>query len=187
MIEQIKKEVLDLIEQYKNTAEDHFDFWNEHIKYVRLESLKLADLYGADKEIVELGALLHDIALIKKVGDRASHHVNGAIIAREILQKYDYPSDKLERVVKCVFNHRSSKNATSIEETCVCDADIIAHFDNIPMLFNLAYNKYNRNLNDVRDWLKTFFEKDFNDLSSKTKKIYKEEYDLIYKTVIEKE
>ena len=30
-------------------------------------------------EIVKLGALLHDIALICKVGDRKDHHINGKI------------------------------------------------------------------------------------------------------------
>ena len=33
-------------------------------------------------EIVSLGALLHDIALINRVGDRKDHHINGEIIAK---------------------------------------------------------------------------------------------------------
>ena len=90
----------------------------------------------------------------------------------------------MERVLKCVYNHRSSKNATSIEELCVADADIIAHFDNIPMLFNSAYNRNHIALCDVRVWMKKCFEKDYNDLSEKTKKEFKEKYETICKIVI---
>ena len=61
-----------------------------HIKYVVRESIKLAKTYDADLEIVELAALLHDIALVAKVGTKADHHSNGAIIAKELLQKYNY-------------------------------------------------------------------------------------------------
>ena len=47
----------------KAGASDHYTFWNEHIKYVLEESVKLANEYGADIEIVSLGALLHDIVI----------------------------------------------------------------------------------------------------------------------------
>lgn len=186
IVEQIKEEVLNEIEIYKNNSEDNYDFWNEHIKYVYEESTSLAEKYGADIEIVSIGALLHDIALIKKVGDRKEHHSNGAIITREILSKYNIEEDIKERIVKCVYNHRSSKNATSLEELCVCDADILAHFDNIPMLFNSAYNRYGVSLNEVRKWMSDCFEKDYNDLSDRTKEEFKNKYNIIKEIVIGK-
>ena len=184
IINQIEKEVRTYIDEYKINSEDHYDFWNEHIKYVYKEAIELAKKYNADKEIVKLGALLHDISLIKKVGTRAEHHINGKILAEEILIKYLYPKDKMERVLGCVYNHRSSKNATNIEELCVADADILAHFDNIPMLFNSAYIRNNVSLNDVRKWMKDCFEKDYNDLSDKTKKEFDEKYRLICSIVL---
>ncbi len=176
IINSIEKYIIEKSEEYKNNAEDSYDFWNEHVKYVYQESIKLAKKYNADVEIVSLGALLHDVALICKVGDRKDHHINGEILAKEILEKYDYDNNKKERVLKCVYNHRSSKNATTIEEICVADADILAHFDNIPMLFNSAFNRNKVNLNDIRDWMHNCFEKDFNDLSDKTKDLFKEKY-----------
>ena len=180
----IENEVRERIEEYKNNSEDHYDFWNEHIKYVYAESQKLAEKYGAEMEIVKLGALLHDIALICKKGDRKEHHINGRILAEQILIKYNYPKEKMERVLSCVYNHRSSKNATNIEDLCVADADIIAHFDNIPMLFNSAYNRNNLNLSEVRDWLNKAFEKDYNDLSERTKQSFRDRYKLICEIVL---
>ena len=184
IITEVEKYVKRKIEDYKNNSEDHYDFWNEHIKYVYEESLKLAEEYNAEKEIVLLGALLHDIALVNKVGDRKDHHINGEIIAREVLTNLGYDESKKERVLKCVYNHRSSKNATTIEELCVCDADILAHFDNIPMLFNSAFNRNKVILNEVRDWMKSAFEKDYNDLSDRTKEVFKDKYNQICEVVL---
>ena len=186
IIEEVEKYVKEKITIYKNESEDHYDFWNEHIKYVYDESLKLAEEYNADKEIVSLGALLHDIALINKVGDRKDHHINGEKIAREVLNEFGYDENKKKKVLKCVYNHRSSKNATSVEELCVCDADIIAHFDNIPMLFNSAFNRNKVRLNEVREWMLSVFEKDYNDLSDRTKESFKDRYELICDVVLKK-
>lgn len=184
IINVIEKKVKEAIQEYKNNASDHYDFWEEHIKYVYMEAVDLANKYGADIEIVALGALLHDIALIKKVGTRADHHINGEILARDILTKYNYPQEKQDRVLKCVLNHRSSKNATSNEELCVCDADIIAHFDNISMLINSA-KRNNVPEDKIIDYLKEVFEKDYNDLSDRTKESFKERYEKIYNEIIE--
>lgn len=180
----VEKEVKEKIKEYKQNSEDKYDFWNEHIKYVYIESQKLAEKYGADLEIVKLGALLHDIALICKVGDRKDHHINGKLLADEILKKYNYPEDKANRVLSTVYNHRSSKNATNIEDVCVADSDIIAHFDNIPMLFNSAYNRNHINLNEVRDWMRKCFEDDYNDLSDRTKKEFENRYKSICEIVL---
>ena len=184
IVDKVKEYVLKQIEDYKINSEDNYDFWNEHIKYVYEESLKLAKNYNADIEIVSLGALLHDIALINKIGDRKDHHINGEIIAKQILEEFEYDKEKMERVLKCVYNHRSSKNSKSIEETCVADADILAHFDNIPMIFNYGYNRLNIGLNGIREWIKTSFEKDYSDLSDITKEHFRERYELIKDVVL---
>lgn len=172
----VEKYVKKQIEEYKESSLDHYDFWEEHVKYVYDESMLLAGVYGADKEIVALGALLHDIALINRVGEKKDHHINGEIIARGILTKFNYDEKKKERVLKCIYNHRSSNNAQSIEELCVADADILAHFDNVQMLLNIAYNKEHLNEREAKEWLKEALEKDYNDLSVKTKEKYRNKY-----------
>ena len=184
IIKEIENYIKERCEEYKNNSIDNYDFWNEHIKYVYEESKNLANIYNADYEVVLLGALLHDIALIENIGDRKEHHTNGKILANDILDKFNYNNINKEKVLNCILNHRSSKNATNIEELCVADADILAHFDNIPMLFNSAFNRNNIKLNEVRNWMKEAFEKDYNDLSDKTKEIFKDKYKTIYKIVI---
>ncbi len=175
----ILEEVKTDCNKYKESSEDSYDYFEMHIKYVYREAKRLALKYNADMEIVSLGALLHDIALILKVGDRKDHHINGKILANEILTKYNYPDDKKERVLSTVFNHRSSKNATNIEDICVADADVLAHFDNIPMLFSSAYVKNKVSLNDIREYMIKLMEKDFDDLSDKTKEEFRNRYESI--------
>ena len=177
IIEQVKNEVLIRNKEYIEKV-DSYDFWNNHIKFVVNEALKLASVYSADKEIVELGALLHDIALVSNVGTKADHHTNGAKIAEEILTNLKYPQDKRERVVNCVLHHRSSKNAENIEELCVCDADILAHFDNIPMIFFKSFTMGKMTLNDMGVFIQGF-QKDFDDLSDRTKETFKDKYENI--------
>lgn len=186
IVDLIKEDIIKYCEEYKVKSSDNYDFWNEHIKYVYNEALTLANKYNADIEIVSLGALLHDIALVKGFGTRADHHINGKKLSEEILLNYDYENSKLTRVLDCVYNHRSSKNSQTIEELCVADADILAHFDNIPMLFNSAFNRNNVSLNEIDNWMLNCLEKDFNDLSDKTREWYKEKYETIKEVVIKK-
>lgn len=47
--------------EYIESSDDRFNFWEQHVKLVVKEALLLAEEYGADKEIVELGALLMGI------------------------------------------------------------------------------------------------------------------------------
>ena len=184
LVERIRQYVTERSEKYRLESADHYDFWNEHIRYVYREAVTLAEKYGADLTVVSLGALLHDIALIEKAGERKDHHLNGEILSRKILDEFGCPQEIWDRVLGCVLHHRSSKNAENIEELCVCDADILAHFDNIPMLFNSALNQHGVPLNQVRKWMDRSFEKDYGDLSERTKADFRERYRVIRSVVI---
>ena len=178
---QIKDEVLALNQKYLDESDDHYDFWEQHIKYVVDNALNLASKYNADAEIVELGALLHDIALIAKIGTKKDHHVNGAVLAKELLTKHEYPQRKAGLVISCVLNHRTSKNATNIEELCVADADILAHFDNMEMIINSA-KRYNATVDEIIERCR----RDFMDLSDISKDVFKPKYDLFVEELKEK-
>lgn len=178
-IKQAKNEILKRNKWYLEKI-DNYDFWNNHIKFVVDEALKLASVYGADKEIVELGALLHDIALVSNIGTKADHHIQGAKIAEEILTNLKYPQDKREKVVNCVLHHRSSKNAENIEELCVCDGDILAHFDNIPNAFVVGVKKHNFS---KPEQFKAWLAGDYDDLSEQTKIAFKDRFNAIMSTL----
>lgn len=177
--EKIKQELL--IRCEKSKQKDGYDFWNEHIKYVVENAVALAKKYNADIEIVELGALLHDIAMPSEYGESENHHIYGAEIAEQLLTQLDYPKDRIERVKNCVLNHRGSKDRprNTIEEQCVADADVIAHFDCIPPLFSLVYKEMNLSISDGKEYVRKKLERDYNKLSSKTREILKDRYENI--------
>lgn len=182
-IQNVRKYVIDKTHTYIEEVDD-YDFWNEHIKYVEYYAKELAEKYIADKEIVHLGALLHDIALVEKIGDRKEHHIQGALRAEQILQDMNYCSDKIARVKQCIINHKSSKNAECIEDLCVADADILSHFANIPMIFQVQFLLRKKNLREVKMELRQLLKSDYEDLSEQTKEWFKDEYDNILKVLL---
>lgn len=183
--EKIREELIKRCNTYNEKY--GYDFWNEHIKYVVKNAVELAKKYGADIEIVELGALLHDIAMPSEIGPSEEHNVYGAKIADELLTKFNYPDDRKERVKECVLRHIGSKDLprNTIEEKCVADADVIAHFDCIPALFHLAFGKNDKDLSitEGTEFLKKKLERDYNKLSSHTREILKDRYENIVKVL----
>lgn len=169
---------------HKETSDTHYDFWNEHIKFVYEEAIKQAEKFNADIEIVKIGALLHDIALILREGTREEHHTVGSKIAIEFLKSINYPEEKIEKVAGCVLHHRKSQNAENNEELCVADSDILAHFDNIPMLFHYMFNAKKMSLEDVHSQMPMYLEKDFNDLSDRSKETFREKYEKFKEVLI---
>ena len=140
----------------KNVKFGCYDYWNDHIKRVVYHAVILAKKYDADVEIVELGALLHDISMLFEYGERSEHHIYSTEMAETLLTSLNYPRDRIERVKKCVFNHlsRNQHLRETIEETCVSDADALAHFDRIPSLFSLVYGVLGMSLEEGRDNVK---------------------------------
>lgn len=181
--ELIRNELIEITKNAKDS--DGYDFYEDHIKYVVKSAIYLAKEYGADVEIVELGALLHDIAMPLNIGPREEHHIYGAKIAEELLTKYNYPKNKIEIVKKCVLNHRGLKEfpRSTLEEECVADADVISHFDSIPVLFSTAFKQKNLNLHEGTKFVKNKLERDYNKLSTKTKILLKKRYKNIIKVL----
>ena len=65
-----------------------------HILAVVKNAVELAPQYGADPEVVEIAAWLHDIASVTDYALYAEHHIHGAEMAKDILAKLDYDPEK---------------------------------------------------------------------------------------------
>ena len=182
IVAKVKSFVLEKCEQHKkNPKYGYYDYWNDHIKRVVEHAVRLANELGADVEIVELGALLHDISMPSEYGDRSEHDIYSAEMAEALLTGLDYPVDRIARVKSCVFNHSGRHKALreTIEEYCVTDADALAHFDRIPSLFSLAYSVLGMGLDEGREYVKGRLHNDYDSLTDYSKSLFKEKYKMI--------
>ncbi len=142
-----------------------YDFFRLHIVEMRDYSILLAEKLNADLEVVELAAWLHDIGAITY--GRKDHHITGARIAEEILKELNYPTERIERVRKCVLNHRGSQknDKESVEEKIIADADAISAFDHIQGLFFAAYVSERRSQEEAKKAVKQKLINSWNKLS----------------------
>ncbi len=72
---------------------------------------------------------------------------------------------------------------TTIEEECVADADVIAHFDCITSLFSLAYKELSLGVDEGADYVRKKLERDYTKLSERTRAELKERYNEIIKVL----
>jgi len=158
-----------------------YGIWSHHIKPMLKISTKLASLYKAEEEIVIIATLLHDLAGIRDNSKAEEHHIFGAIEAEEILRKYNYPDDRIEKVKKCILNHRGSVNNIKIsaEEICVADADAMAHIEEIGSLFYLVYKEMDMGIEDGIQYIKGKINRDWNKMSEKSKEMFKYKYEKV--------
>lgn len=95
----------------------------EHVDRVVKIAILLAKKEKADIELVQVGAILHDVG--RCVGQ--PHNETGAKLASEILNKVHYPPQKTQKIARIVLlHHLDVKNKlNSLEEKIVWDADKI--------------------------------------------------------------
>ncbi len=178
MLENIKKDI-----RRRCASQDNFFGFGiyEHIESVANNAAELAKLYQADVEVCELAGWLHDIASITDFKLYEDHHIHGANMAEEILKSYNYSTDKIELVKRCILSHRGSvlKEKATKEEICVADADAISHYDTIPSLFYLAFVQKKLNINDGIEFVKNKLERSYNKMSQQSKEYYQHKRSMI--------
>ncbi len=152
--------------------------WDHHIEIVYQIAKNNAKLYGANQDIVSLAALLHDIASVTNKDYTEEHHLIGAEIAEELLQKYNLTQEQISLIKKCILNHRGSRLMTknSPEEICLADADAMAHFYSIPSLLEMVYVEKKLSIDDGAEFVLNKLKRSYNKLSPQGKKIVSSRY-----------
>ena len=99
-----------------------FNYRWEHVTVVVVLAGKLAGLTGADQEIVEAAAWLHDVT--KRDGEE--HAQSGAQVAAQFLPQTDFPEEKIAAVVQAIAQHKGlwrEEPLTNLESMVLWDAD----------------------------------------------------------------
>ena len=174
MIEKIKNMILEL-------CEDKEYNWKLHIESVVKYSRKLAQELGADEEICEISAWLHDIKKIN--GNPEKHHIYGAKEAAVILRDYNYPENRIKMIEHCILTHSSDDKYVpkTIEAKIVASADALSHFNNFLELAHVAFGLKKKSFEDGREWLIEKYKACFNKLKilPEAEKIARDKYEVI--------
>ena len=110
----------------------------EHVQAVVRLAIRLAELTGADREIVEAAAWLHDIA---KPHSR-DHGRDGAIAARKILAQTDFPPHKVRAVAEAIEKHVglfTDEPVEPLEAAVLWDADKLTKVGATAVLHFVVY------------------------------------------------
>jgi len=102
-----------------------FNYRWEHVTTVVRLARRLARLTGADEDVVEAAAWLHDIRKEAK----ENHAVEGAQYARLFLPQTDFPAEKVEHVARAIEVHMGLWREiplADLEAMVLWDADKLA-------------------------------------------------------------
>lgn len=102
-----------------------------HALRVRDLALRLARSLGADSEIVEATALLHDVG--HRLG-RARHVAEGVELARRYLTEVGFPREKRTAVIACIARHEWRPNRSGDPENPSLEFMVLADADRLDAL-----------------------------------------------------
>jgi len=135
-----------------------YGIWTHHIVYVVQYGKLLAEQLGADAEIVELAALLHDYASIKDESLYRNHHLHSPLEAERILREVDYPEGKIYAVKQCI-------------------ADAMAHIDQVPSLLYLAFARFGMSIDEGTAWVREKLARSWQKLCPEAQAMMKDRYE----------
>ena len=182
-VEQITEIVREACAQDSNVF--GFGIWTHHITKVVENAKRLAPLFGADPEIVELAALLHDYASVKDQTLYKDHHIHGPIEAEKILIRFGYSINTIEAVKHCIEAHRATVVAQrrSVEAECLANADAMSHLENLPSLFHLAFVQHRMGIDEGTEWIRGKLERTWSKLTPQVQDMMRQKFEAALQTL----
>jgi len=178
-------EISTLVEEACYSKNNIFGYgiWTHHIVDVIRFGKQLAKKWNADEEIVELAALLHDYSSIKVSKYYKEHHIHSQTLAQEILEKYNYPQDRIDIIKQCIKTHRGSISIERIyvEAECLANADAMSHIEQAPSLLYAAFVRKGMDIDEGADWVKNKIKRSWHKLNPEIQETMQPKYNAILK------
>ena len=154
--------------------------WNLHLIIVKKYADSLAEIYNADREIIELSVWLHDIGKIRY--GEINHHISGAQDAEIILRDHNYSQDVIDKVKECILSHRceaKDRMPESIEAKILATANAMSKMEVIPVFFWEACHEMGLGIRESCDWVAEEIERNWNKkiLLPEGKEMVRDKYD----------
>jgi putative nucleotidyltransferase with HDIG domain len=142
--------------------------WNDwlypnHVLVVTENAKLVAERVGADVELSQVAALLHDIADIKMNRSNPDHEAESLNIAREIMTDSGYSDDEIALVVEDAIRYHScygDNRPKSKEGLVLATADSLAHLQTDFYVFATWEFGKTESLEEVKSWTLAKIERD---------------------------
>jgi putative nucleotidyltransferase with HDIG domain len=153
----VRKKVEEFAKKYCMKDPEDSKLWENHVQLVRKFALKLAKIEKADKDVVEISALLHDIGKYK---GRKRHNERSYELSKKFLEKINLPEKKKELILKCILKHGSkfSDENNEIEVKVIQSADVLGTF------FDEEWQEFSRRTMSKQELL-DLFDKSFKKIN----------------------
>lgn len=154
-------------------------FFERHIVVVRDYALALAERLGADQQVVEASALLHDIAAMQDVRTLPHHAETGSTIAQKFLLQRGCSAETAGAVARCIAAHSAPVPVThhAAEEICLSHADAMAQIAQPAYFLFVGFTVRKLGFAEGRLWLQTFLTKQWAALLPEAKALVAKDYD----------
>src|SRR5713101_5696031 len=126
LTDRIREQLWEIMAEYY--PKDDQAHGRSHIERVVRNAVEIGKPEGADVEVVEVAAILHDMFVSKETHSNIEgfrHEVQGAVEARRILATLGFDEQFVEAVSHCIEAHRkrTGLEPRTIEAKCLFDGD----------------------------------------------------------------
>jgi len=104
--------------------------------------------------LLKTAALFHDVG---HTVEYDNHEYHGTVIAREMLPKYGYSEDQIDRICEIIMATKLPPNPKNLLEEIICDADLdyLGRTDFIPVSNTLYKELHEQNkIGSLNQWNK---------------------------------
>lgn len=165
-LDKLKQTVEDLYHQQLPTRTDWADWlYEQHVKAVTRIAAEIAEKHGADKELAQVGALLHDIADYKLQRREPEHEEESLKTARELMREHEYTDDEIKIVVDDAIRYHSCHNSerpSSNEGLVLATADSLAHLTTDYYLYIARWLGNEVPMDEMKIWVLKKIDRDLN-------------------------
>ena len=174
-LKQLKEKVDKLYKAKEESRGDWTDWagWAEwadwlyanHVFVVADIAGKLADKYGANKEVAMAAAMLHDIADTVMKRENPKHEEKTSEIAKKLLKETGFKDDEIKIIIDDAMRFHScygNERPQSLEGKVMAAADAVSHLqsDFYPHA-RVAFSR-TKSAEELENWALVHIEKDFN-------------------------
>jgi putative nucleotidyltransferase with HDIG domain len=165
------EKVKSLYNQKLETRDEWTDWlYPNHVVVVTENARKIAEQKGANVELAQAAALLHDCADFKMKRRDPSHEEESLKIARDLMQEFGYNENEIALVVDDAIRYHScngEERPNSVEGLVLATADSLAHLQTHFYVFaTWSFGQSGRSLKDLNEWVLKKIERDlYNKIS----------------------